>query len=217
MNCLFCNKICKNENSLRNHQRLCKENPDRQLLHESAAWKKAISNKKKSASNQYIKAEKLGVPKPIMSEETRKKLSDAGKKQVWDKEKRKKHSLIMSNAVKRNPDSYTKNNVCGRVKLYEYNGIKLKGKWELRTAQWLDENKVKWENESNPQPYYWNDNWHLYFPDFYIPDHNLYIEVKGYKTVRDDAKWSQFKEKLVIIDSNIMKILNDITFEELCL
>ena len=28
--CKFCGKICKNENSLRNHQRLCKENPDRQ-------------------------------------------------------------------------------------------------------------------------------------------------------------------------------------------
>lgn len=29
--CKFCNKICKNSNSLRNHERLCKLNPDRQV------------------------------------------------------------------------------------------------------------------------------------------------------------------------------------------
>lgn len=27
--CRFCNKLCKNDNSLRNHERLCKQNPDR--------------------------------------------------------------------------------------------------------------------------------------------------------------------------------------------
>lgn len=30
MKCTYCEKICKNENSLRNHQRLCKLNPNRQ-------------------------------------------------------------------------------------------------------------------------------------------------------------------------------------------
>lgn len=29
--CKFCNKECKNDNSLRNHERLCKQNPDRDL------------------------------------------------------------------------------------------------------------------------------------------------------------------------------------------
>ena len=28
--CQFCSKECKNENSLRNHERMCKENPSRQ-------------------------------------------------------------------------------------------------------------------------------------------------------------------------------------------
>ena len=31
LECQFCGKICKNHNSLRNHERLCKLNPDRQL------------------------------------------------------------------------------------------------------------------------------------------------------------------------------------------
>lgn len=28
--CKFCGKVCKNANSLRNHERLCKENPNQQ-------------------------------------------------------------------------------------------------------------------------------------------------------------------------------------------
>lgn len=28
--CKYCGKECKNENSLRNHERLCKKNPNRQ-------------------------------------------------------------------------------------------------------------------------------------------------------------------------------------------
>ena len=31
--CKYCGKECINTNSLRNHERLCKENPNRQLLH----------------------------------------------------------------------------------------------------------------------------------------------------------------------------------------
>lgn len=30
-NCKFCGKECKNENSLRNHERLCHSNPERQI------------------------------------------------------------------------------------------------------------------------------------------------------------------------------------------
>lgn len=29
--CKFCSKVCKNDNSLRNHERLCKENPKHQI------------------------------------------------------------------------------------------------------------------------------------------------------------------------------------------
>lgn len=31
--CKYCGKECKNDNSLRNHERLCKQNPRRQITH----------------------------------------------------------------------------------------------------------------------------------------------------------------------------------------
>jgi hypothetical protein len=134
--------------------------------------------------------------------------------QIWTQERRLSHSDAMKKAVMSNPDSYTKNNVCGRVKIIEYNGANLKGTWEVETAIWLDSLNVQWENEVNPQPYFWNNREHLYFPDFYLPTHNVYIEVKGYKTERDEAKWSQFNGILVVIDKTNIKNLNELSLDE---
>lgn len=30
--CKYCGRLCKNPNSLRNHERLCKSNPNRQII-----------------------------------------------------------------------------------------------------------------------------------------------------------------------------------------
>lgn len=145
------------------------------------------------------------------------KHTEAGKERVrqanigktWSLEKRQRHSLIMKQVVLTNPDSYSKNNVSGRVKIIEYNGVKLKGTWELKVAMWLDQNNILWETEVNPQQYYWNASWHLYFPDFYLNDHDVYIEVKGYKTERDIQKWNQFSGNLIVVDSNSIKNLDE--------
>lgn len=128
----------------------------------------------------------------------------------WTDERRQRFSERMKIAVRSNPDSYSKNNVCGRVKIYEYNGVKLKGKWELEFAKWLDKMGIIWESECNPQPYFWNNSWHMYFPDFYLRDHNIYVEVKGFKRDRDIAKWKQFEGDLIIVDKDVISILNEL-------
>jgi hypothetical protein len=38
-----------------------------------------------------------------------------------------------------------------------------------------------------------------YTPDFYLPLEDVYVEIKGYKTEKDEAKWSQFPERLVVL------------------
>lgn len=58
--CKYCGKECKNNNSLRNHERLCKLNPDKQFTKfMDIKWQK---NKK--VSNQFIKAIEEGKEKP---------------------------------------------------------------------------------------------------------------------------------------------------------
>jgi len=157
----------------------------------------------KIGGNQHTK----GTAKPL-SEETRKKLSDASKKIIWTEERKIKHSEAMKVAVANNPESYSSGNR-GRVKRIQYDGKQFQGKWELYFYQWCVRNGVKVDKCSEWFEYQWNGV-RKYFPDFILEDYNLYVEVKGYKTERDDAKWSQFKRKLLVIDKkDISKLLND--------
>lgn len=217
--CSFCGRLCKNKNSLKQHSVRCKLNPTPLLPPpKTDSWYEAMARKKgTTASNQHTKAKETGVPF-VVSDETRRKLSEANKKRAesfWTPEQRAKHSEAMRKAVLENPDSYTKNNVCGRVKNIEYNGVRLKGSWELEVAKWLDSNGVEWETEVNPQEYVWEGKVHLYFPDFYIKKYDLYIEVKGYKRDRDVAKWEQFKGNHVVINSTLLKKLNSLTIKDI--
>jgi hypothetical protein len=74
MNCKFCEKPCKNNNSLRNHERLCKKNPNKQeVVSNFIEYNKKRKYLNIKGSNHYTKAKELGLPKPLISEETRKK------------------------------------------------------------------------------------------------------------------------------------------------
>lgn len=110
--CRFCGKECKNGNSLRNHERLCWENPNRQKIEEytrTEKWYKACKGRK--GTNQYVKARELGLPVPVskckgrpsclsgrkLSEETKKKISESMKKvcegrSIWKTQLEKRKS-----------------------------------------------------------------------------------------------------------------------------
>lgn len=209
--CVFCNKEFKSKNAKTQHQIRCKDNP------KAIEVKPSYGMLGKQGKNQYSKANDLGLPKPEVSEETRKKIS---KKQIgelnhWSKDtelKRDKHSKTMHDAVLRNPDSYSASNVCGRVKIVEYNGTKFHGQWEVEFAKWLDSKGIVWERPSEPFKYFWKDRWHLYFPDFFLPEKNLYVEVKGYETERDRCKWSVIPN-LLTIKLNDLKIIRQGKFD----
>ena len=208
MECVYCSKTCKNSNSLRNHQRLCKKNPNRQIFVSNLiSFNKLRKENNVKGTNQYLKAEKLGLPKPKVSEETKKKITDKTKNRIMSDAEKTMRSHAMKMAVEKYPESYSKNNVCGRVKIIEYNGVKLKGSWELLVAKWLDENNITWQHEVQTFSYKWNGD-RTYFPDFYLPEEDLYIEVKGYKTDRDDAKWKSVPNLLVIGLKEIKEIKN---------
>ncbi len=135
-------------------------------------------------------------------------------KKYWTAEKRAEQSARMKQKVIDNPDSYSKNNVSGRVKVYEVistaGPTKVKGLWELAVAEYLNENNIKWTNKIEPFKYYWNNNWHLYFPDFLLLETDTLIEVKGYQTDRDIAKWNAVNKQLIIIKKQDLKNLNNL-------
>ena len=71
--CKYCGKECKNKNSLTQHEIRCKHNPNRIDM----SYLNACHSVGHKGSNQFIKAKKLGLPIPKISETTRKKLSDS--------------------------------------------------------------------------------------------------------------------------------------------
>lgn len=62
---------------------------------------------------------------------------------------------------------------------------------EFKYYSYLTENNIKWD-KPNPLKYTIENESHLYFPDFYLPDTDEYIEVKGYM-------WNNDKEKMRLV------------------
>jgi len=78
----------------------------------------------------------------------------------------------------------------------------LQGGWENLVATYLTNKQVKWERPKQSFTYIFENKQHEYFPDFYLPDFDIYIEVKGYKQERDLKKWEYFPKRLLVIDKD---------------
>jgi hypothetical protein len=95
--------------------------------------------------------------------------------------------------------------IAGRCPKYDYESpiagkIKVDGSWELEFCRFADEKKLNWKRNKKRFPYTRPDGkTSTYQPDFYVEELNSYIEVKGYETDLDIAKWKQFPEKLIIL------------------
>jgi len=199
--CSYCNDERKNGNSLRNHERLCKSNPNRQTtpFHD-------LLFQRVNCENQYTKAKETGVPY-IMPETSRKKISDANKARTLDflEENAKKISASVRNKIVEG----TWHTSLARRMHFNYNGVDLHGTWELSYAKYLDQNNIKWIRNKDSFAYIFEGKERRYTPDFYLIESDEYIEIKGYKTEKDEAKWSQFPKhrKLTVLMEDELKML----------
>jgi len=151
-------------------------------------------------ANQYTKAKSLGLPLPKLAPESIAKSIETKIKNNtlnWTEEQRKSQSASMKLAVENHPESYTSSNR-GRTKQIEKYGIKFQGSWELTYYEWCLNTGVKIERCDKRFSYEW-DGTRTYNPDFYHPDTDIYVEVKGYETEKDRAKWRDFPHELLII------------------
>lgn len=198
MNCKFCGKECKNANSLRNHERLCKLNLDRQYTcFQDMDFQKNVLHKD-GGNNQFIKAARLGLPSPEISGEVRKKISEKLKlNNPMHKESTRRK---VSETINAKVASGTWHTSLAKNMHIDYNGSDLHGKWEYAYAKYLDSNNIEWVRASDRFEYFFNGKYHFYTPDFYLVNSETFVEIKGYKTAKDDAKWEQFpKDKNLVI------------------
>jgi transcriptional regulator len=87
-----------------------------------------------------------------------------------------------------------------KVRTHEFNSkfagqVKLMGRWELEYAQYLDDNNIEWRRPKEKFYYEYSglkSGSGYYTPDFFLIKEEIYIEIKGYETDKDRAKWKWF-------------------------
>ena len=74
---------------------------------------------------------------------------------------------------------------------FMYNDISFRSSWEAGFAAILDENQILWQYE----PRWFIVGEHGYLPDFYLPEYDKWIEIKGsYKGNSDVSKPMKLKQ-----------------------
>lgn len=201
--CRFCKQQRKNANALRNHERLCKQNPNRQLTtYEKYGSIPKFNDKGRSAWNKGLSKE---------TNDSLAKLSAIMKQRVLDGTMvmpkpmddpvvREKHKASMkaayANYSRRTP---------GKCKTGYYDGIWCDSSWELAYLLYCKLHGIRVRRNKDGFNYLWQEETHKYFPDFYLEDTGEYVEVKGYLSDRDQQKLLQFSGKLLVVGAKEMQ------------
>lgn len=228
--CKFCGFQIKGKSRIVRHEQSCEKNPTSRAYRRINGISKPHKPKRidfhcKWCNTEYHSAHAVGTHenycdnnpnRKVLSAETRDKLSKSAiqqNKELWTDEFRKKHSNLMKSVVDANPNSYSASNVSGRVKNYEFNGMTFKGTWELVVAKALVNEHIEFTNSIEGVKYFWSEtnSYHTYFPDFYIPSLNLYIEVKGYERTRDLDKWKAIPNLVILKEGEIKELQSGIS------
>ena len=187
LHCKFCNKECHNRNSLINHERLCKLNPDRQLTyimlpgHEGfnkgkAPWNKGLTKD----TDSRIAAASASI------REGQKKSSyvNTGMASTPEKEAARR-AKISAYAKSRNFGGLTPKS--GRGKKGSYKGFFCDSTYELVFVIYNIDNGIEFRRCDRSYEYTVDGCHHSYHPDFEMSDGSL-VEIKGYHTDLVDIK-----------------------------
>jgi hypothetical protein len=165
----------------------------------------------KPNKNQYVLARERGEEYSL-STESRKKMSKSKSGQSMTKQAREKISKARSKYLEE-----VGNGGFVNIKWYKIKNIKneefiVRGKWELELAKILNNENIYWIRKVY-LTYIKNEITKTYCPDFYLPDYNKYIEIKGYFSQIDKEKISLVLEKnnidlQIIFKKDLTQIMN---------
>ena len=168
MRCVYCNLDKPNVNSLRNHERLCKQNPNRQEHPRGnlgkIGWNRGstkFSDERILKASQKCSNTMKGRKGRSQTTETKEKLS------------RIRVESLNENAF------YSK-----RTK---YKNVTLDSSYELILAEDLDRNGIIW---IRPKSLVWLDGSQKrrYIPDFYLPEFDVYLDPKNDYLIKKDQR-----------------------------
>lgn len=205
--CIFCNKQWDTLKGLIQHQVYCKSNPNRkQSTIEKYGSINGFNNKGRVAWNKGLTVDSdERVRKSVETYQINKQLGKhkdtRGHKNSMSKPGAKEKLSVSMKQVY----SEQKPKVSGRSKHGWYKGIWCDSTWELAFVLYALDNNINFVRNNKGFSYIWSGSVHTYYPDFYLPDENTYIEIKGYCDKRATEKHKQFQYSLIVYDRNLMK------------
>lgn len=161
------------------------------------------------------------------SEDSKKRMSNAHKELAASMSYEEKHAIAMKaieTKLKNNIPYNTTSNAYSRTKggIRKDLGQYFRSSWEANVARILNYKNIEWEYES--KRFYFNDKSEgvlSYQPDFYLPQFNKWIEVKGWMDNKSKIRLKRFSieypdenKNLILIDehfyNNIQKEFKDV-------
>lgn len=211
--CKYCGKECKNANSLRNHERLCSYNPNKQISnlieHNKKVKEGIIFIWNKGLTKETDERVRNNAERVHESYLTGKSIQwEKGLTKETDERIRKQAEQISKTCLKKSKQGTWHKSLAKNMH-YNYKGIDLDGTWELEYAKYLDANNIEWKRPNERFEYIFENKLRHYTPDFYIVHEDTFVEIKGYKTKKDDEKWKQFpkdKRLKVLFKKDLIKI-----------
>lgn len=187
--CQYCGKECF-VYGLKNHEKHCKKNPNYVPGKSNFGYGRIPWNKGLTAKDDPRLAKQVEIYKKHYQE---------GKFKIWCEglsketdERISKLSKAVSSTLNNKVKEGTWHVSFSKARTYEYRGSTFHGTWELNFAKYLDSKNINWSRPDDIFEYFWQEEVHQYHPDFYLPEFDIFIEIKGYPTDRDFAKWEQF-------------------------
>lgn len=168
--CQYCNRECKNLNSLKQHECRCKLNPNRIDL----SYYKTRDNSKCGWSRGLTKHTDPRVAKH--GEQLKEYyLTHDGTF------KGKRHSKATKQKLSEIALTNNYQDHFGSHKSYTYKGIKFISSYEVAVAESLDSHNIKWLKPKSGLFKYkdLNGKQHTYTPDFYLIDYDIYLDPKN--------------------------------------
>lgn len=188
--CQYCGRVCKNKNSLVQHELRCKYNPNRKIIDfPKRPSRKGVSLGRcwvnNGCENKFIQKELLEEYlnfgwKTGLTDDYKNKISKSltGKSlgKCKDPLKEEERKLKISQSMKGNTN-WTHNKRRGNGKKGWYKGIFCDSSWELAYVVYHIEHNMHIKRCNIQFIYEWNGTVRKYFPDF-ITNEGI-IEVKG--------------------------------------
>lgn len=118
----------------------------------------------------------------------------------------------VNNRVCCSPECARKNSTYRKI-IHEYNHnekiIFLESSWEVKMAEWLDNNNIEWIRPNHIPWIDSNGKQRRYFPDFYLPKHNIYLDPKNsYQIKIGQEKLATISQKITLKYGTVKQIID---------